>query len=256
MTWFNGVVARSVKKREESDPNTPIILGTVIGATAFLAISIGIIWFCLSARGRGNFDQSYPFAIRGNATTSSSSAELMRATESGTRPTPTTSITASQPSIWETRNPYAISSKKKKLATPPKSTISDPATAARSMPSVSQRQRSASVAAATEQSISSIVFAQLTERQMEVQERIDELQGKLSLLMKTLPKSGSGTGSTFGKMTHDYRLLQWKNRIAELEGFKESDWALGRTDIVPKGLYVGAFSDAQDDMRSVARPFR
>ncbi|THU93368.1 hypothetical protein K435DRAFT_779890 [Dendrothele bispora CBS 962.96] len=91
--------------------------------------------------------------------------------------------------------------------------------------------------------VSSIKFSPNTERQMEIDERIQELQGKLALLQRTI-SNGNGlgregkTGSvTLANMTHDYRVWKWKKQIDRLKALKDSDWAWGKTDVVPPGLY-------------------
>ncbi|ESK85592.1 hypothetical protein Moror_10006 [Moniliophthora roreri MCA 2997] len=254
-SWPGRVQATPVIKRESTDENlSTIIIGVVLGAFIFLIASIGIVWYYLAKwRLRPAAGQSYPFTITGNTAFSSTDAELrpMRVTKAESTSAPTTPEEHTV-SVWETRNPYVTPSRKKgsKVGT----SVSDPSTTGskrskRSTP----RMRSASV---TEQTVSSIAFAPLTERQMEIDERIKEMNGKLCLFLKDVPKSGPGASNLVGKMTHDHRVLQWKNRIAQLEELKESDWALGKTDVVPKGLYMGSFSEAQDDMRSIVRPFR
>ncbi|KAF5344617.1 hypothetical protein D9758_013908 [Tetrapyrgos nigripes] len=92
--------------------------------------------------------------------------------------------------------------------------------------------------------VSSIRFSPNTERQMEIDEKIQELQSKLSLVHRTI-RSGNGgvsreakTGSvTLANMTHDYRVWKWKRQIEKLKALKESDWAYGKTDVKPAGLY-------------------
>jgi len=91
--------------------------------------------------------------------------------------------------------------------------------------------------------VSSIRFCPNTERQMEIEDRIQELQGKLALFQRTVGNgSGMGrdakTGSvTLANMTHDYRIWRWKKQIEKLNSYKDSNWALGKTDVIPSGLY-------------------
>ena len=97
------------------------------------------------------------------------------------------------------------------------------------------------------QTVSSISFAPATERQMELDERIEEMKGKLALFQRNAPSIGVkpvGSGSiSIAKMTHDHRVMKWKRRIEKLTELKESEWALGLTDKLPPGLYEGKGSD-------------
>jgi len=91
----------------------------------------------------------------------------------------------------------------------------------------------------TDTSLSSIRFAAKTERQMEIEERIEELKGKLALLQRAIPTPGPRPDSrTLTTMTHNMRIGRWQNRIVKLQELMTSDWALGRTDVRPKGLYA------------------
>lgn len=91
----------------------------------------------------------------------------------------------------------------------------------------------------TEISLSSMSFSPKTERQMEIEERIEELQGKLALLQRTIRVPGGRPDSrTLINMTHNMRIGKWRNQIETLQELMGSDWALGRTDVIPKGLYT------------------
>lgn len=74
---------------------------------------------------------------------------------------------------------------------------------------------------------------------MEIQERIEELEGKLKLMQRTRIQDAPAGSTTVAKMTHDYRVLKWRSRIEKLAELKDSDWALGKTDTLPPGLYEG-----------------
>ncbi|KAJ3895263.1 hypothetical protein GG344DRAFT_73254 [Lentinula edodes] len=90
----------------------------------------------------------------------------------------------------------------------------------------------------TETSLSSMHFSAKTERQMEIQERIEELNGKLALLQRSIRvPEGRKDSRTLINMTHNMRIGKWRNQIEKLQELMGSDWALGRTDVVPKGLY-------------------
>lgn len=90
----------------------------------------------------------------------------------------------------------------------------------------------------TDTSLSSMQFSANTERQIEIDARIEELNGKLSLLQKSFRMpDGRPDSRTLVNMTHNMRIGKWRNQIERLQELKSSDWALGRTDVVPKGLY-------------------
>ncbi|KAJ3853076.1 hypothetical protein EV368DRAFT_64372 [Lentinula lateritia] len=90
----------------------------------------------------------------------------------------------------------------------------------------------------TETSLSSMHFSAKTERQMEIQERIEELNGKLALLQRSIRvPEGRKDSRTLINMTHNMRIGKWRNQIEKLQELMGSDWALGRTDVIPKGLY-------------------
>ncbi|KAJ3715147.1 hypothetical protein C8R42DRAFT_232463 [Lentinula raphanica] len=89
----------------------------------------------------------------------------------------------------------------------------------------------------TETSLSSMRFSQKTERQMELEERIQELTGKLDLLQKTIRVPETRPNSrTLINMTHNMRIGKWRGQIEKLQELMGSEWALGRTDVIPKGL--------------------
>ncbi|KAF5392500.1 hypothetical protein D9757_002163 [Collybiopsis confluens] len=113
-----------------------------------------------------------------------------------------------------------------------------PPAAAKKKSSSSARGATTVVSNGTDTSLSSMQFSAKTERQMEIDERIEELQGKLFLLQKNSRNSdGRPDSRTLANMTHNMRLGKFRNQIERLQELKGSDWALGRTDVAPKGLY-------------------
>jgi hypothetical protein len=73
---------------------------------------------------------------------------------------------------------------------------------------------------------------------MEIEERIEELKGKLALLQRTIRvPEGRPDSRTLTNLTHNMRLVKWRQQIETLQDLMGSDWALGRTDIIPMGLH-------------------
>ncbi|KAK1219339.1 hypothetical protein PQX77_017960 [Marasmius sp. AFHP31] len=171
----------------------------------------------------------------------------------------------SQNRVWDNRNPYYTSRPQKSSRTGRRkhdytSSASESRASASTSNSHGSKRRAprrrddsncgdttVSSSAAGTQTVSSISFAPATERQMELAERIEEMQGKLALFQRNAPSvdiklAGSGSIS-IAKMTHDHRVLKWQKRIEKLIHLKDSDWALGLTDELPPGLLQGKESD-------------
>jgi len=79
---------------------------------------------------------------------------------------------------------------------------------------------------------------------MEIEERVKELEGKLTLLQRSIQApEGRPDSRALTNLTHNMRIGKWRNQIETLQDSMSSDWALGRTDIIPRGLYVAKSID-------------
>ncbi|KAF9254777.1 hypothetical protein L218DRAFT_967923 [Marasmius fiardii PR-910] len=154
-------------------------------------------------------------------------------------------------SVWETRNPFYCAPRNPSQTSSGKK--SGTSQGSKKSSSSSSRTRSVRVAGggssvgtgsvAGTQTVSSISFAHATERQMELDERIAKFNEKLGIMQKSpaphvIGGNLPGVGSlSLAKMTHDHQIMNLKGRIEKLARLKESDWALGLTDVLPPGLY-------------------
>ncbi|KAG7096100.1 hypothetical protein E1B28_006776 [Marasmius oreades] len=236
-----------------SEPPKALIIGCVLGAIFVLVTSVSLLYWYLSRTRWSRKPSPYPFTSPEAVSYPSSStgtvstpprSEIyrMKRVVVPTSTIPTVPVNASGSkkvvgSVWETRNPLYCAPQKN----PPSSsgTKSSTSHASKSSSSRARSGRIGSVAAT--QTVSSISFAHDTERQMELDERIEKLNESLFSLQRTAPGASAGTfpraSMTIAKMTYDHQVMSLKGIKEKLENLKESEWALGLTDELPPGLY-------------------
>ncbi|KAL0573566.1 hypothetical protein V5O48_007526 [Marasmius crinis-equi] len=256
-------------KDPKDDVPTSTIVAAVLGALLFLISSVAILYWWLSRNRWAGKRPAYPFANASEAASHPSSTML-----AGGRPPESDEIFSMRPvgldlpaapsvapsesknsvhtgSVWESRSPYSTprnyspaGRRSRGSASGSKASSSKSYNSkGRSRGHRSDRDDGGGSSAAGTQTVSSISFAPATERQMEIDELIEEMKGKLALFQRTAPtmrirpgSAGSNGTVSLAKMTHDYRVLQWKSRIEKLTELKNSEWALELTDVVPPGL--------------------
>ncbi|KAJ3992897.1 hypothetical protein F5050DRAFT_840834 [Lentinula boryana] len=210
----------------------PVILAVCLGTVLLAVIALFLIYYVLHRRHRRSspkiLDDRYAFSPPPKSTHSRS--WLLRSVwDSPTAQTSSISLqnqgnNAVESSWPDTLNFYHTP------RSPPKAFAKNT--------SSSRAAGGTEVSNHTETSLSSMHFSPKTERQMEIEERIEELQGKLALLQQSIrTPRGRQDSRTLINMTHNMRIGKWRNQIEKLQEHMGSDWALERTDVIPKGLY-------------------
>ncbi|KAJ3868934.1 hypothetical protein EV359DRAFT_77234 [Lentinula novae-zelandiae] len=224
-----------------SHSQTPVIVAVCLGTVLLAIIGLLLVFLVLRRRHRRSFpgalDDQYAFSLPPNSAPSlslshSSSRSWFTRILWDNPTAQTSSITlqnkgnnADEPSWPDTINFYHTP------RPPPKALVKKASPSPRP-------GGGTDVSNGTETSLSSMHFSAKTERQMEIQERIEELNGKLALLQRSIRvPEGRKDSRTLINMTHNMRIGKWRNQIEKLQELMGSDWALGRTDVVPKGLY-------------------
>ncbi|KAJ4490132.1 hypothetical protein J3R30DRAFT_36771 [Lentinula aciculospora] len=229
----------SVSNQPSPHSQTSIIVAVCLGTVLLAVIILLLIFFLLRRRHRRflpkALDNQYAFSLPPSSAPSPtpSRARLFRKFwDSPTAQTSSISLqnqaTNRNDTSWpDTLNFYHTP------RPPPKAIIKKA-----SPPSSSRVGWGTDVSNGTNTSLSSMHFSPKTERQMEIEERIEELNGKLVLLQRSIRNPGGRPDSrTLINMTYNMRIGKWRNQIAKLEELMGSDWALGRTDVIPKTLH-------------------
>ncbi|KIK68428.1 hypothetical protein GYMLUDRAFT_54068 [Collybiopsis luxurians FD-317 M1] len=231
-TLHSAAQSNSDSKSNGHPSQTAVIIAACLGTTLLAVIGLFIAYFILRRRRRKfattYLDSRYAFTNSAAPSPAPSRARLLQKLRNTSGDTPpsidmTRKGTDEDTSWPDTLNFYHTP------RPPPKAVVKRPSHNTGSSTVVSN---------GTSTSLSSMRFSPKTERQMEIEERIEELKGKLPLLQQSTPTSvGRPDSRTLTDMTHHVRVLKWRNQIDKLQELMTSEWALGRTDIVPKGLY-------------------
>ncbi|KAJ3985853.1 hypothetical protein F5890DRAFT_1089870 [Lentinula detonsa] len=211
---------------------TPVILAVCLGTVLFAVIALFLVYYVLHRRRRRSFpkvlDDQYAFSHPPQST-HSRSWMFRNVWDSPTAQTSSITLQNQGNNVAESSWPDTLNFYHTPRS-PPKAFAKNT--------SSSRVAGGTEVSNHTETSLSSMHFSPKTERQMEIEERIEELRAKLALLQRSIRVPGGRQDSrTLINMTHNMRIGKWRNQIEKLQEHMSSDWALGRTDVIPKGLY-------------------
>jgi hypothetical protein len=224
----------SAMHTQSSSPSSkvqvPVIIAVCLGVVLFAVIFLLLVYLALRRRHRKpsplNPDDRYAFTYSSAQSPTPSRSWLSRkfrnGREDGLSTIDMTTRNTSENNSWpDSINFYHTP------RTPPKAVVKKTGVVS-----------GTSVSNGTDTSLSSMRFAAKTERQMEIEERIEELKGKLALLQRSIQAPvGRQDSRMLINMRHNMRIGKWRNQIEKLQELTGSDWALGRTDIIPRGLY-------------------